>query len=48
MLPGNMMLIAIYYHIILILGDTVLLGGLQLRYEFLEVYVYGVDKKYVE
>ena len=44
--PGNMMLIEISNHIILILGDSVLLGGFKLGYEVLDVY--GVDEKIIE
>ena len=43
--PGNMMLIDIFYHIIIILGDYILLGGFELGYEVLGVY--GVDAKYL-
>ena len=32
------MLIAIFYQIILILGDSVLMGGFKLGYELLDVY----------
>ena len=38
-----MILIEIYNHIILIMGDSVLLGGLKLGDEILDVY--GVDEK---
>ena len=40
-----MMLVGIYYQIILI-GDSVLLGGLKLRYEVLGVF--GLDENVVE
>ena len=40
------MLIYIFYQIILILGESVLLVGLKLGYEVLNVY--GVDVKYIE
>ena len=42
----NMMMIDILYQIILILGDSVLLGGLKLVYEVLDIY--GVDAKILE
>ena len=44
--PGNMMLIDIFYEIILILWDSVLLGGFELVDEVLDVY--GVDNKCLE
>ena len=40
------MLIEIYHYIILIIGDSVLLGGFELGDEALDVY--GVDAKVVE
>ena len=40
------MLIAISYHIILIIGDNIFLGGLEFLDEFLGVF--GVDEKFVE
>ena len=45
-LPLNMMLIYIFYHIILILGDSVLLGGFKLGDK--APGVYGVDAKFIE
>ena len=44
--PGNIIRIAIYYQIILILGDSVLLGGFELGDEVLDVF--DVDEKIVE
>ena len=44
--PVNLMMIAILYQIILVIGDSVLLGGFKLGDEFL--YVYCVDAKFVE
>ena len=41
--PRNTMLIEISNHIIMILRDSVLLGGLKLGEEVLDVY--GVDEK---
>ena len=41
--PKNTMLIEISNHNIMILGDSVLLGGLKLWVEDLDVY--GVDEK---
>ena len=35
------MLIAIFYQVILILGDSVLLGGFELGYYVLDVYDVG-------
>ena len=43
---GNMILIGISNHIILILGDSILLGRFKLGDEVLDVY--GVDEKIVE
>ena len=43
---GNLIPITISYHIILILGYSVLLGGSELGYEFLDVF--GVEKIFVE
>ena len=40
------MLVSIFYQIILIIGESVLLRGLKLGYEVL--YVYGLDAKYLE
>ena len=40
------MWISIFYQITLILVDSILLGGLKLGYEILDVY--GVDAKFVE
>ena len=45
-LPVNLMLIKIYYHIILILGDYDLLGGFKHKYDVHDVY--GVGAKFVE
>ena len=42
----KMILIYIFYQIILIIGEYVLLGGLKLGYEVFDVYV--VDAKYIE
>ena len=42
----NLILIAIFYHIILVIGSYVLLGGFELGDEVLDVY--GVDKQIVE
>ena len=36
--PGNLVLIEIYDHIIMVLGDYVLLGGFKLRDEVLNIY----------
>ena len=44
--PGNIMLIYIFYQINMIIVESILLGGLKIRYEFLDVY--GVDAKYIE
>ena len=44
--PRNLNPIEIYYTIILILGDSVLLGGFKIGYEVLSVF--GVDDKFVE
>ena len=44
--PGNLVLIEIYNHIILVLGDYVLLGGFKLRDEVLNIY--GADEIIVE
>ena len=41
-----MMMFSISYHIILILGEYVFLGGFKLRDEVLDIY--GVDAKYIE
>ena len=40
------MLIAIFYQIILILGDSVLMSGFKLGYELLDVY--GVEANVLE
>ena len=40
------MLISISYHIIMILGDSILLGVFELGDDVLDVY--GVDEKFVE
>ena len=40
------MLIYIFYQIVLILGESVLLGGFELGDEVLDVY--GVDAKYLK
>ena len=45
-LPGNMMLIYIFYHIILIIGESVLFGGFKVGDEVRDVF--GVDGKFVE
>ena len=42
----NLMLIAIFHNIILVIGDSVLLGGFKLGDEVLDVY--GVDAKFSE
>ena len=42
----NLMLNAISHHIILIIGNSILLGGSGLRDKFLGVY--GVDAKFIE
>ena len=44
--PGNLMMISIFYQIILILVESILLGGFTLIDEVLNVY--GVDAKYIE
>ena len=44
--PGNLMMIAVFYHIIMIIGEYFLLGGLKLRYEVLVVY--GVNGIFLE
>ena len=41
-----MTMIAIFYYIIIILGDSVMFVGSKLGYEVLDVF--GVDKKSVE
>ena len=41
--PVNLMLVGIYNHIILILGESVLLGEFKLEDEVVDVY--GVDGK---
>ena len=41
--PGNMILISVFYQAILVLGDYILLGGLKLGYEVLDLS--GVDAK---
>ena len=43
---GNLMLIAIFHHIILFIGDSVLLVGFQILDEVLGFF--GVDEKFVE
>ena len=42
----NLMQISIFYLIVMILGDSVLLGGFTLADEALDVY--GVDNKYID
>ena len=44
--PGNLMLISILYQIIMILGDSIWLGGFKLEDEVFDVY--DVDAKYLE
>ena len=44
--PGNMIMIEISNHIILILGDSILLGRLKIGDEVLGVY--GVDEEILE
>ena len=44
--PGNMIWIDIFYQIIMILGDSVLLGGSKPGDKLL--YIYGMDSKFVE
>ena len=44
--PGNLILIAISYQVIIIIGDSVLLGGFKLGYEVL--CVFNVDAKILE
>ena len=44
--PVNMTMIAIFYYIIIILGDSVMFVGSKLGYEVLDVF--GVDAKFVE
>ena len=41
-----MIIISIFYQIILVFGESVLLGGFKIRDEVLDVY--GVDAKYLE
>ena len=44
--PGNLLLVAIYYQLILILGESVLLGGFQLGEDLIDVFC--VEKTFVE
>ena len=43
---GNLILVEIYYQIIMIIGDSVLLGGFKIGYEVLDVF--GIYDKFVE
>ena len=42
----NLMRISIYYHIILVIGDSVLLGVFEIGYGVLDVF--GVEKNILE
>ena len=42
--PENLILISVFYQLIMFLGEYVLLGGLDIRYEFLDVS--GVGNKF--
>ena len=46
MQPGNMILIETSYHIFLIIGDSLLLGGFELGYELFGVYF--VSDKFIK